>query len=143
MDSQESSRFTASLTQRLAEDADARQVAEAVGAMWADIEASLQPVLGHRGVAALLRRTVHVAAVQYPWLAPLKPGSGDATADLTALMALFAAQQPAAAVEAGNRLFTIFRELLTALIGAPLTERLLQAAWSTSSRAASAQDPKP
>lgn len=143
MDSQESSRFTAPLSQRLAEDANSRQIAEAIGAMWADIDTALQPVLGRRGVAALFRRSVHLAAARHPWLSPLKAGSVDAAADMAALMALFAAQSPALAAEAGSALFTIFRDLLTTLIGARLSERLLQAAWSTSSRATPAQDPTP
>ena len=70
------------------------------------------------------------------------PVRGDAI-ELGELTRLIAAQQPAIAMEAGSALFMNFRELLTTLIGAPLTERLLQAAWSTPSSAPLAQDPKP
>lgn len=52
MDSQESSRFTAALTQRVAEEASFRQISDAIGAMWADIESALQPVLGTRSKAS-------------------------------------------------------------------------------------------
>ena len=142
MDSQESSRRTAPLTQRVAEDADSRQIAAAISALWTDIEAALQPIVGRRGVAALFRRTLHLAAARHPWLAPLKAGSDDAV-DLVQLTTLFAAQTPAQASEAGGALFEIFRELLATLIGASLSERLLQAAWSNSSSAAPAQDPTP
>jgi hypothetical protein len=142
MDSQESSRFTAPLNQRVAEDADSRQIAAAISALWADIETALQPIVGRRGVAALFKRTLHLAATRYHWLAPLKSGSDDA-ADLDQLSALFAAQPPALASEAGSALFEIFRDLLVTLIGAPLSERLLQTAWSNSSSAAPAQDPPP
>jgi hypothetical protein len=143
MDSQESSRFTAALTQRVAEDANSRQIADAIGAMWADIESALQPVLGRRGVVALFKRTLHLTATRYPWLAALKPGGADSAADLAELTELFAEQSPATVTEAGCALFAIFRDLLTTLIGDRLSERLLQAAWSTSSRAAPAQDPTP
>lgn len=141
MDSQEG-RLPAPLTQRVAEGADSRQIAAAIGALWVDIEAALQPVVGRRGVAALFKRTLHLAATRYPWLAQLKSSSDDA-ADVTQLTALFAAQPPALASEAGAALFEIFRELLVTLIGAPLSERLLQTAWSNSSSAAPAQDPTP
>jgi hypothetical protein len=143
MDSQESSRFTAALTQRVAEDADARQIASAIGAMWADVESALQPVLGRRGVAALFKRTLHLTATRYPWLAALKPGGADTAVDLAELTELLARQSPAAVAEVGGGLFALFRELLTTLIGDRLSERLLQAAWSTSSRAPPAQDPMP
>ncbi len=143
MDSQESSRFTTALTQRVAEDANSRQIADAIGAMWADIESSLQPVLGRRGVSALFKRTLHLTAIRHPWLAAVKAGGADSAADLVELTELFAQQSPAAVTEAGCDLFAIFRDLLTTLIGERLSERLLQAAWSTSSRAAPVQDPNP
>jgi hypothetical protein len=143
MDSRESSRFTAPLAQRVAEGADSREIADAIGAMWSDIASALQPVVGHRGVAALFRRTLHLAAARHPWLAPLKAERADAPDGLAELAALFTAQPPAVAMEAGSELFTIFRELLTTLIGARLSERLLQAAWPTPSSAPSAQDPSP
>ena len=140
MHSRDSSRLNGPLAQRVAEDADSRQIADAIGAMWADIQTALQPVLGQRGVAALFWRTLHVTATRHPCLAPLKAESADAA---TELMALLAALQPAIAMEAGSALLVNFRELLAALIGTSLTERLLQAAWSTSSSAPPAQDPKP
>jgi len=143
MDSQESSRFTAALTQRVAEDANARQIADAIGSMWADIESALQPVLGQRGVAALFKRTLYLTATRHPWLAALKAGSADSEVDLNELTEFFAQQSPAALTEVGWALFAIFRDLLTTLIGDRLSERLLQAAWSTSSRATAAQDPTP
>lgn len=142
MDSQESRLFMAPLTRRVAEDADSRQIAAAIRALWTDIETALQPIVGRRGVAALFMRTLHLAAARHPWLAPLKAGNDDAV-DLGRLTAILAAQTPAQASEAGNALFRIFSELLVTLIGAPLSERLLLAAWSNSSSAAPAQDPTP
>lgn len=142
MDSRENSRLTAPLAHRVEEGADSHQIAAAIRALWTDIETALQPIVGRRGVAALFKRTLHLAAARHPWLAPLKPGSDDAV-DLGPLTALLAAQTPAQASEAGGALFEIFRELLATLIGAPLGERLLQTAWSNSSSAAPAQDPTP
>lgn len=136
MDSRESSRFTAPLAQRVAGGAGSREIADAIGAMWSDIESALQPVLGRHGVAALFTRVLHVTAASYPWLAP-------APARVAELTARFAAQPPGVVMEAGSALFMNFRELLATLIGSKLSERLLQAAWSTPSSAPSVQDPTP
>jgi hypothetical protein len=143
MDSQESSRFTAPLALRVTEDADSRQIADAIGAMWTDIEAALQPVFGRRGVAALFKRTLHRTAASYLWLEPAKAGDDEAPFVLADLQALFAAQPPAQSTAAGSLLFTNFRELLTSLIGAQLSEQLLKPAWSPSSSASAAQDRNP
>lgn len=143
MDSRESSRCTAPLAQRVAEDADSREIADAIVGMWSDVTSALQAVVGHRGVAALFRRTLHLTAARHPWLAPRKVERADATDDTADLAALFAAQPPAVAMEVGSELFTTFRELLTTLIGARLSERLLQAAWSPPSSAPPEQDPSP
>lgn len=143
MDSRESSRFTAPLAQRLAKDADAGQIADAICAMWSDIESALQPVLGPRGVAALFERSLYLVAARYPWLAPLKAAWGDAGELMTELKAALSAQQPGVAAQAGTEIFTTFRELLTTLIGDRLSERLLQAAWSPPTSAPPAQDPTP
>lgn len=143
MDSRESSRLTAPLALRVAEGADSRQIADAIGAIWTDVESALQPVFGRRGVTALFKRTLHVTAAQHSWLEPAKASAEGVACDLAELMALFAAQPPAAAAQAGSALFMNFGELLTSLIGPRLSEQLLQPAWPPSSSAPAAQDPKP
>lgn len=142
MDSRESSRFSGPLAQRVAEDADSRQIADAIGTLWTDIESALQPIVGRRGVAALFKRSLHVAATRHAWLAPLRDADA-ATLELEPLTALLGAQTPGAARAAGGELFEIFRELLVSLIGAGLSDRLLQPIWPASSSAPSAQDPTP
>ena len=135
MDSRESSGFTVSLTGRVAQDADSPAIANVIGVLWAAIEAALQPVIGRRGVAALFKRTVHLTALRHPWLAAAQAGGGDdAAADLVQLTAMFAAQTPSVALEAGDELFEKFRGLLVSLIGARLSERLLQPPLSTPSK---------
>ncbi len=143
MDSRESSRLTAPLALRVAKGADSRQIADAIGAMWTDLELTLQPVFGRRGVAALFKRSLHRTASRHVWLEAAKVAGEEGVCGLPELQALFAAQPPAQALEAGGMLFMTFRELLTSLIGAQLTEQLLQAVWSPSSSAPAAQDPKP
>ena len=141
MHSRESSRFTAPLAERVAEGADSLQIAEAIRALWLDVEKALRPVLGDRGVAALFKRALHVAATKHLWLAPLKTAADDDAVDVDRLAALVAASPPSEAIGAGTAVFENFRELLITLIGASLSERLLRNAWSTITSAPPAQDP--
>lgn len=126
------------LSQRVAKDDDSQRIAAAISALWADIQTALQPVIGRRSVSALLWRALQLGAAKYSWLAAIRFASDDAV-NLGELTALFAAQPPALAREAGDALFEIFRELLLTLIGATLSDRLLQTTSSTSSRTAPAQ----
>ena len=48
---------------------DAEQVADAIVAIWLEIDQALHPIIGHRGVAALYNRSLHLTAAAYPWLA--------------------------------------------------------------------------
>ena len=120
----------APLTGRVANDASAGEIAEAIDKLWLDIGAALQPVIGRRGVTSLFDRALHLTAVQYPWLRSVARRDADAAVDSEELKKLLSMQAPEMAVEAGSAMFMIFRDLLTTLIGAPLTERLLRSAWS-------------
>jgi len=53
-----------------------------------------------------------------------------ATMDLGVLVSMFSAQTAVEAAAGGGRLLHAFRELLTTLIGASLTERLLRSVWA-------------
>jgi hypothetical protein len=132
----------APLAHHVVKGGDSRQIAAATSALWTDIETALQPIVGRRGVGALFKRTLHLTAARHPWLAPLK-SDADEPVDLARLTTLIAAQPQSLAREAGNALFQTFSELLATLIGAPLSERLLQTAWSNFSSATPAQDPTP
>jgi hypothetical protein len=116
---------------------DARQVADAAVAQWRAIDAALSPIIGRRGVAALYKRTVHLASAERPWLAaayrgPLGPVDADA------LHAALALQTRARAAEASEAMAGIFRALLSSLIGAALTEHLLPPAQPRTSGGLSA-----
>jgi hypothetical protein len=117
------------LAQRAGNDANARRVAVSVAATCRDIEDALTPIVGTRGVAALLSRSVHVAGQTHVWLNEIKEGL-PAAIDLQALTALLARQSPATAAACGGLLLHSFHELLVSLIGASLTERLLRSAWA-------------
>ena len=127
------------LCQRLhgADDADA--IADATVLIWLEIEVALHPIIGPRGVAALYNRSLTLAAVAHPWLTNGHLG-GLSAIDPAALKAALAQQDPAEAAEGGCAVFRSFRALLTSLVGASLTDRLLRPVWTHASGASPAQD---
>jgi hypothetical protein len=131
-----------SLAPLAAQGADAAQVADAAVAVWKAIHGALTPVIGPRGSAALYHRTLHVAREQYPWLAAayegtLQPG------DFATLRAALAQQPAVDAAAAQDGILHAFLDLLAALIGEALTERLLQGVWPPSSGEPAATDTSP
>jgi hypothetical protein len=113
-------------------EADAAAIAHAVVALWRDVDTALGPIIGARGVLALLNRSLHLTAAQHPWLAAVHQDMALQT-DLAALESLFARQHAAAALAGGTELLLAFRRLLGTLIGPALTERLLRLAWNPGS----------
>ncbi len=103
-----------------------------------DIRNVLTPILGVRGMAALLQRSLHLVRLQQPWLSdPLADGD---FVDVAALQASLAAQDPASARAAVNGVLASFHALLISLIGAPLTERLFASVWTPSPSGRVAQE---
>jgi hypothetical protein len=122
------------------QDADnAEQLADAVVAVWCEIDQALHPIIGHRGVAALYNRSLKLTAATFPWLAQGHAGAL-AAVDATALRATLVQQAPAEAAAAGSALFETFRGLLASLLGDSLTQRLLHAVWDHTAGASPAQD---
>jgi hypothetical protein len=122
--------------------ADARQIADAAIDVWSAIDAALAPVIGHRGSAALYRRSLHLARADYPWLAAANDG-GAAPGDFAPLHAALLQQTGVHAAAAHDAILRIFHELLAELIGRSLTQRLLQAAWDSPSGGHADQDTSP
>jgi len=133
-------RWPAPLTDRVAGDADAPQLAEAVAALWREINAALHPIVGQRGVAALYHRSLAVTAPARPCLAPLLAPTLPASLDPAALQAVLAGLDAAEAAATGCALFDTFRALLASLVGAALTDRLLHAVWAPTTGEPPAQD---
>ena len=127
------------LAHRVGEGADALAVAEAVVAVWRDIDVALRPIIGQGGVVALFHRSVHLTAAVHPWLASdgQEPMVG---LDFEALKSSLASQSVAQALACGNRLLLTFHQLLVSLIGVSLAERLLRPAWGPSSSRKPMQD---
>ncbi|MDP3287990.1 MAG: hypothetical protein Q8M64_06750, partial [Methyloversatilis sp.] len=44
---------------------------DATLAAWHTLHASLSPIIGQRGVAALVRRSLYLTRDRHPWLAPI------------------------------------------------------------------------
>jgi hypothetical protein len=124
----------------VASDADAPQLAEAVGALWLEINAALHPIIGQRGVAALYHRSLALTAPARPCLAPLLAPTLPASLDPAALQAVLARLDAAEAAATGCALFDTFRALLASLVGAALTDRLLHAVWAPTTGEPPAQD---
>jgi hypothetical protein len=138
----ESADFAAFLAGAVSDGASSKQVAEIVASAFRGIDQVLMPIIGQRGVAALYKRSVHLAGQAYPWLPRL--GEGVHTAmDVSALTTELALQSAAVAAAAGGLLLQTFCELLTSLIGASLSNQLLRTVWATLLSGPSAQETKP
>lgn len=136
---QESRPWPAPLAGRIADDADADQVADAIVAVWLEIDQALHPIIGHRGVAALHNRSLKLTAATYPWLAVGHQGAL-AAIDVTALRATLVPRAAAQAAAGGVALFQSFRELLASLVGQALADQLLGSVWAHPSGTSPAQD---
>lgn len=142
MESQESSRIPAPLANRVGQDANATQIADAMVATWQEIDAALTPIIGSGGVAALYKRSLYLTAAAHPWLAGTREGA-QAAIDPAALKSVIAQQSSADAAIGSNALLQTFHQLLGSLIGPSLTERLLRSVWADSSSGPPAQDTTP
>ena len=134
--------MAAPLACRVEPDADAAQIAAAVIAIWDEIDDSLTPILGQRGMAALYRRSLHLAAADHPWLEAPDEGEPPAIGP-AALKSGLARQSSAVAAAGGSAFLQTFRDLLSGLIGPALTQRLLRTAWEDSSRRPTSQETSP
>jgi len=137
----ESDGLAAFLTTSVADGASSRQIAEAVAFAVRGIDQALTPIIGKSGMAALYKRTVHLAGRTHSCLALSQDGV-QTTVDTTALTAALEQQAAADAAAAGALLLRTFHELLTILVGPSLAERLLRPVWATFSSGPSAQDSK-
>jgi hypothetical protein len=124
----------------VARGASSTEIAQTAYEVWQLIDASLTPIIGQRGVAALYSRTVHLLRHDRPSLAALdvEATSVDVLGELQR-----ASERETAdvAMEMNAAMLETFRELLTKLIGDSLTERLLRPAWDHLASSAAAPGP--
>jgi hypothetical protein len=123
-------------------EANAAQTAHALAATLQDVDSVLAPIIGSRGVAALCKRSLHLAAKVHPWLGSAQP-AGQEAIDLAALQTVIAQQNSADAALGSHALLQTLHRLLGSLIGPALTERVLRTVWDDAPRSAAAQDITP
>jgi len=112
----------------VARGGSAVEIARTARAVWQHIDASLSPIIGRKGVAALYRRSVHLLRHDLPALDALDLDV-PADSDFAELQRASACLTSEGAGEMNAAVLETFRELLTKLIGASLCERLLRPAW--------------
>jgi hypothetical protein len=122
----------ATLTQRAGGNPDAGSIAQATLDTWQQVAERLVPVIGPRGVDALLGRALHLTSKSFPWLA-MTGSAAESALLLAGLKTRLAGGETTAAAQAGLALLATFVELLATLIGASLTERLLTPVWVSAS----------
>jgi hypothetical protein len=130
------------LASRVGTDAAPPQIAAAVFAIWMEIDDALTPIVGPLGLAALYRRSVHLAAAQHPWLAGGEDGLLT-DADAAVLQSVLARRNSDEAAAGGSAFLNTFHELLASLIGLSLTARLLRSVWEHPSNDHTAEDTSP
>ena len=99
--------------------------------MWSEIDASLAPILGSRGVAMLYKRSLVLAGATHGWL-PRVDEALPVKVDLAPLQAALMQQGNTVALDGGSAFLRTFYELLSSLVGPSLTERLLRSIWEKS-----------
>lgn len=127
---------------RVYPNASAIEAAEALATAWQAVDDALSPIIGKRGVAALYKRSLRVTATSHPWLSSLI-SDHLGPIDITALSTAFAQQTVASAAAASDALLQAFSNLLASLLGASLTNRLLEPVGSHFPSGTAAQDPTP
>ena len=117
-------RLADSISRRVGPHQDAARVAEAMVSVWREIDAALRPVIGRRGLAALLARSLHLNAAAHPCLAGMAEHV-EGPIEVIALRSVMALQDVGELTVACNALSQTFHELLQSLIGDSLAEQLL------------------
>ena len=117
--------FEATFARLAADGVDAGRVAEQAVATWRELDATLSPIIGQRGVDALYLRSLYLLRNQHPWLAAVYE-AGFRPGEAPAFRAAFAHQDRVLAATTSGALLQTFHGLLVTLIGSDLTERLLQ-----------------
>ena len=125
METLEQRQFEAALMRRGGIDGDSAQIASAVVSIWQEIATCLSPIIGKGGVDALYQRSLYLAGRTHPWLMTVHGRTHLAAMGLEALKSTLAEQSSANAAAGGAALLHTFYALLSRLIGASLTERVL------------------
>jgi len=120
------------LAQRHGRNPGTAAITEATLGLWCEAAGILIPMVGGRGVDALFTRSLQLASPAFPWLAAaVEPGDG--AGPQADFLARLKGRDPDEAIEASLALMVTFTELLATMIGASLTDRLLNPVWGSAS----------
>jgi hypothetical protein len=117
-------RVGAALAHLVESDADSSSIADAGCSMWQRVATILSPIIGRLGVAALYKRSLHLTRAGHPALSAALDDLGE-LGDFESLRRALSSQTSVSAGAANIALLAVFYDLLSSLIGASLTERLL------------------
>jgi hypothetical protein len=116
--------FLQVIASRFEAEADSARTAAIITSTFETVHATLVPVIGTSGVTVIFFRSREIASRVHPWLAV--PEHDDSPPGFGALRTILAKQNPRTAAAGGNAIITSFHELLSGMVGASLTERLLR-----------------
>jgi hypothetical protein len=118
------------VAKRAGPSANAAALAAAAERTYRDLGRVAAPLIGQAGIEALMRRAVHLARRQYPWLTSddedASPHGEDAFAQVVQCLG---GAEPGSAADAAGAVFAVAAALLATLIGEGLTASLLYRAW--------------
>jgi hypothetical protein len=117
------------LAQRQGRDPGSGAIAEAALGLTREVAGCLAPLIGSRGVDALVSRSLQLTVPVFPWLG-LTGEPGDGMGSLANVKARLEVRDPMAVTEASVALLVTFTDLLVTMIGASLTDRLLGPIWA-------------
>ena len=116
------------ITRRTGDSTGAGAVATAARLTHDELTAVFAPLISSAGVEALWGRAFDLAQREYP--ADERRGNNETTDEPFAQVTLWLERQdPSAVTDAAAAIFATFAQLLTTLIGEPLTTRYLEKAW--------------
>jgi hypothetical protein len=116
------------ITRRVGTASGTNAVAAAARLTHDDLTAVLAPLISSAGVQALSGRAFDLAQREYP-ADERRGGRTPADEPFGEVTLWLERQAPSVATDAAAAMFATFSELLTALIGEPLTTRYLEKAW--------------
>ena len=132
-----------SVLRRIAADGGGMEaIAARTVALWTEVARVLVPIIGQRGMSALYERALHLAAAQHRWLEQARGEDGELPV-FSSLAGAASEQAVDDVIASVTTLFETFDRLLVTLIGASLTERLLQPIWDVPSAGPIRQDTAP
>lgn len=135
--------FIGTHLRRLADHPDPAVLADASVQHWHAVRAALVPVIGLQGVAALYRRSHFLARREFEWLASDADADPSPANPFDGLRVALMQQPGSRAASAQIAMLQIFNDLLTSLIGSPLTDRLLASVWEIPSAGPATEESEP